>query len=422
MDVDSWIHAFRETLVNMADQWTLYQAAILALCLALAFVASHWLSPRVEERLRRITGQPKLLRLLVVVSRRMRLIFLATALWIAVGIMREVTWPSHSYFLVIAAELAAAWAVVSILSRAIRNRSLSRVVEVVLWVGVALAIVGWLDDARDLLDWVGVSIGDRRLSLLTLLQGLAALGTVLWATSIAAAALEARLRSNDLLRPSAQVLAVKFFKAAMIVAAVGIALTAIGFDPTVLTVFSGAFGLGLALSLQKVTSNLMSGVIILMDRSIKPGDVIQLGETFGWINSLKARYVSVATRDGAEYLIPNETFVTERVVNWSHTDRRVRQDIRFGVTYRCDPHEVRRLTAAAVAKIERVMANPSPVCHLIEFGESSLNFSLRFWIDDPEQGVTNVKGLAMLAVWDTLKQNGIGIPYPHREVFLHKSE
>lgn len=420
MNLDRWIASARTSVAGLADEWMLYQVAIVALCLALAFVVARWLSPKVEDRLRRITGHPKLLRLLVVVSRRMRLILLAIALWIAVAGLRATTWPSHSYFVSIAAELVTAWAVVSILSRAIRSRSLARIVEVVLWMVAALAIVGWLDDARSLLDWAGITIGDRRLSLLTLLQGAAVFVLILWATSIAAATLEVKLRSGDLLRPSAQVLALKFFKAAMVVAAVGIALAAVGFDPTVLTVFSGAFGLGLAFSLQKVTSNLMSGVIILLDQSIKPGDVIQLGETFGWINSLKARYVSVATRDGAEYLIPNETFVTERVVNWSHSDRRVRQEIRFGVTYDCDPHEVRRLMTAAVARVERVMTAPPPVCHLVEFGESSLDFSLRFWIDDPEEGLTNVKGLAMLAVWDALKQNGIRIPYPHREVIIRK--
>ncbi len=420
MNLDQWIAPAKSFLIDLADEWMLYQVAIVALCLLLASVATRWLLPKVEDRLREITGHPKLLRLLVVVTRRMSLILMAIALWIAVAGLRATSWPSHSYFVSIAAEIVTAWAAVSILSRSIRRRSLARVVEVVLWVLAALAIAGWLDDARRLLDWAGIAVGDRRLSLLTLLEGLAVLAFVLWATSIAAVTLEVKLRSSDLLRPSAQVLVLKFFKAAMVVAAVGFALAAVGFDPTVLTVFSGAFGLGLAFSLQKVTSNLMSGVIILLDQSIKPGDVIQLGETFGWINSLKARYVSVATRDGAEYLIPNETFVTERVVSWSHSDRRVRQEIRFGVTYDCDPHEVRRLVAAAVARVERVMLDPAPVCHLIGFGKSSLDFSLRFWIEDPEQGLTNVKGLAMLAVWDTLKQNGIGIPYPHREVIIRK--
>jgi small-conductance mechanosensitive channel len=422
MELDSWLDFAKTRLTELADPWILYQAVIVVGCAVAAVLASSWLTPKVEERLRRITGQPKLLRLLVVVARRMTLLLLAAILWSVAGVMREATWPGHSSLVLIAAELAAAWAAVSVLSRAIRNRSLARVVEISLWAIAALAIVGWLDDARDLLDWIGITIGDRRLSLLTVLQGLAVFGVILWATSLGASALEARLRSSDLLRPGAQVLSVKFFKAAMIVTAAGIALAAVGFDPTILTVFSGAFGLGLALSLQKVTSNLMSGVIILMDRSIKPGDVIELGGTFGWINSLRARYVSVATRDGAEYLIPNETFVTERVVNWSHSDRRVRQEIKFGVTYDCDPHEVRHMVVAAVAEVERVMKDPPPVCHLVEFGDSSLNFTLRFWIDDPEQGLANVKGMAMLAVWDTLKRHGVAIPYPHREVILRQGK
>jgi small-conductance mechanosensitive channel len=422
MELDSWLDSAKIRLTELADPWILYQAAIVVGCAVSAVLASRWLTPKVEERLRRITGQPKLLRLLVVITRRMTLILLAIILWVVAGVMREATWPGHSSLVLVAAELAAAWAAVSVLSRAIRNRSLARVVEISLWAVAALAIVGWLDDAGDLLDWIGITLGERRLSLLTVLQGLAVFGVILWATSLGASALEARLRSSDLLRPSAQVLSVKFFKAVMVVAAAGIALAAVGFDPTILTVFSGAFGLGLALSLQKVTSNLMSGVIILMDRSIKPGDVIELGGTFGWINSLRARYVSVATRDGAEYLIPNETFVTERVVNWSHSDRRVRQEIKFGVTYDCDPHEVRRMVVAAVAEVERVMKDPPPVCHLVEFGDSSLNFTLRFWIDDPEQGLANVKGMAMLAVWDTLKRHGVAIPYPHREVILRKGK
>ncbi len=419
MDLNHWMNSARTWLLGMADEWTAYQTAVVVVCLALAFVVSRWLSLRVEERLRLIKGHPKVLRVLVVVLRHLYGIVVAIFLWISVGVLDWATTPTHLRFVFIIAKLASAWTAVSILSRLIRNRSWARIVERALWVVAALIIVGWLEDVRRILDWVGVTIGDRRLSLLTLLEGLAVLAVVLWATSLAAATLEVKLRSSDFLRPSVQVLALKFFKAGMIVAGASIALATVGFDPTAITVFSGAFGLGLAFSLQKVSSNLLSGVIILLDQSIKPGDVIQLGETFGWINALRARYVSVATRDGAEYLIPNETFVTERVVSWSYSDRRVRQEIHFGVAYDCDPHEVRRLTTAAVARIDRVMTSPAPVCHLIGFGESSLNFSLRFWIEDPEKGVMNVKGQVNLAVWDVLRQNNMGIPYPRREVVLH---
>ena len=346
------------------------------------------------------------------------LLFVPAALALAVGGFRELTAPANSYLLLIAARLATAWAAISILSRVIQNRPIARLVETGGWIVAALYIVGWLEPAKILLDSAGFVVGERRISLLTLLYGLAVLAVALWSASVVGAVMERRLRSSSLLTPSAQVLAAKFAKGAMIVAAVAMALSAVGFDLTVLTVFSGAFGLGLAFSLQKVASNLMSGVIILMDRSIKPGDVIQLGNTFGWISSLRARYVSVITRDGVEYLIPNEDFVTEQVINWSYSSRRIRQEIKFGVSYDCDPHAVRRFTTEAVAKGERILSVPGPGCHLVGFGDSSVNFVLRFWIEDPEEGLMNVKGLAMLAVWDALKEHGVGIPYPHREIIV----
>jgi small-conductance mechanosensitive channel len=171
--------------------------------------------------------------------------------------------------------------------------------------------------------------------------------------------------------------------------------------------------------LQKVVSNFISGIIILMDQSIKPGDTITLGETFGWIRELRARFVSVVTRDGREFLIPNEDFITTQVINWSFSDRFVRLDVGFGVSYSSDPHEVVRLAIEAAASVPRVSASGKPpVCWLTEFGESSLDFLLRFWIDDPQQGLTNVRGQVLLAVWDSFKQHGIQIPFPHREIIM----
>jgi small-conductance mechanosensitive channel len=175
---------------------------------------------------------------------------------------------------------------------------------------------------------------------------------------------------------------------------------------------------GLGFGLQKVVSNFISGIIILMDRSIKPGDTITLGETFGWIRELRARFVSVITRDGREYLIPNEDFITTQVVNWSFSDQLVRLDVEFGVSYDSDPHEVIKLAAEAARSCPRVRDRPDPVCWLTAFGDSSLDFILRFWITDPQQGLTNVRGKVLLAVWDTFKEHDIHIPFPHREVIL----
>ena len=213
-----------------------------------------------------------------------------------------------------------------------------------------------------------------------------------------------------------QVLAVKFLQVALYGAAFFFALKLAGVDLTGLAVLSGAIGVGLGFGLQKVVSNLVSGIIILLDKSIKPGDVISIGETFGWINALGARYVSITTRDGKEYLIPNEDMITGQVVNWSHSNELVRVDIHFGTAYGDDPHLVRKVAIEATESVDRVLTSRPPVCHIIGFGDSSVDYILRFWIIDPSQGLTNIRGNVFLALWDAFKQNGISIPFPQREV------
>jgi small-conductance mechanosensitive channel len=213
-----------------------------------------------------------------------------------------------------------------------------------------------------------------------------------------------------------QVLAVKALQITLYTAVFFLGLKAIGFDLTGLAFLSGAIGLGIGFGLQKVVSNLVSGVIILLDKSVKPGDVISLGETFGWINSLGARYVSVVTRDGREYLIPNEDLITGQVVNWSHSNDFVRLDINFGTAYDDDPHRVRALAIAAASSVTRVLPSRAPVCHIVGFGDSSVDYILRFWIKDPTGGLTNIRGNVFLALWDTFKANDISLPYPQREV------
>ena len=211
----------------------------------------------------------------------------------------------------------------------------------------------------------------------------------------------------------------KITRITLIILAALVALSGLGIDLTALTVLSGAVGVGIGFGLQKVVSNFISGIIILLDKSIKPGDTISLGDTFGWIRELRARFVSVITRDGREFLIPNEDFVTQQVINWSFSDEMVRLDVPFGVSYKSNPHEVSKLAIAAASKVGRVdTARTTPVCWMTEFGDSSLNFLLRFWIDDPQQGLTNIRGKVLLALWDTFKENGIEIPFPQREITI----
>lgn len=199
------------------------------------------------------------------------------------------------------------------------------------------------------------------------------------------------------------------------------ALDAMDIDLSALTVMSGAIGLGLGFGLQKVVSNFISGIILLMDNSIKPGGVIEIEGTYGWINNLRARYASVITRDGTEHLIPNEDLITQKVTNWSFTDNLVRQRIPIGVSYGAAPHHCIEIVLEAAHSIERILKEHAPACLLTGFGDSSVDLELRIWIADPANGVANVKSAVLLKVWDSFKANGIEIPFPQRDLHIRSS-
>ncbi|UWQ23078.1 mechanosensitive ion channel family protein [Jannaschia sp. W003] len=213
-----------------------------------------------------------------------------------------------------------------------------------------------------------------------------------------------------------QVLSIKVLQVLLYGAAFLVGLHLTGFDLTGLAVLTGAIGIGVGFGLQKVVSNLVSGIIILLDKSIKPGDVISLGDTFGWVESLTARYVAITTRTGKEYLIPNEDLITGQVVNWSHSDHFVRIEIEFGTAYGDDAERVREVAVAAALSCDRVLADHPPVCHIVAFGEVAIEYVLRFWISDPNRGLTNVRGTVFLALLKAFRAEGITIPLPQREV------
>jgi len=264
-------------------------------------------------------------------------------------------------------------------------------------------------------------IGGLRVTPLLVIKTSVLLMLTLWAANSASDFLDRRVRSTADLTPSIQVLIGKLIRLLLITFAIIIALSTVGIDFSALAFFSGAVGVGLGFGLQKIVSNLVSGIILLADKSIKPGDVISVGDSFGWVDTMGARYTSVVSRDGREYLIPNEDFVTQRVINWSYSNDEVRIDVEFGVSYAANPHIVCERAVEAAQSVERVLISPRPVCHLKAFGDSSLNFTLRFWIRDPVDGITNVRGKVLLALWDMFKREGFEIPYPVRDVRLSEA-
>ncbi len=373
-----------------------------------------------KQWMRELEGRPKWqLRALIVFERHLGLIAFALLVWVSAAIMREVTpFVSRRFILELVGTIVTAWLFISLASRFIRNKALRKLVTVSVMIYATLYFLGLVDPVSAALDGIAFEIGEFRVSVLTLIKALVTIAVLLAGARLLTRAVERQVKSNPEISPSMQVLAVKFLQVLFYGAAFFLGLKAVGFDLTGLAVFSGAIGLGLGFGLQKVVSNLVSGIIILLDKSIKPGDVITLGDTFGWINALGARYVSVVTRDGKEYLIPNEDLITGQVVNWSHSNEFVRLDIHFGTSYDNDPHDVRRIAIAAARGVDRVLSDRPPVCHIVGFGDSSVDYILRFWIRDPTGGLTNIRGNVFLALWDAFKANGISIPYPQREVRL----
>jgi len=326
--------------------------------------------------------------------------------------------PHHTYLLVTAARFALAWLVIRLVASLIRNDTIVWVVSISAWTVAALSIVGWLDGVVEALDSVAVVIGGIRLTPLLVIKACVFLAVALWASGLASRLLETRIESSRDLTPSLQVLLIKMVRLALTVVAIMIVMAGVGIDISSLAIFTGAIGVGLGLGLQKIVSNFISGIILLTDKSVKPGDLITIGDFFGRVSTMKTRYISVAAGDGREFLIPNEDLVTQKVVNWTYFDRNTLVKINFGTTYDADPRHVCKLAVEIAAATPRVMAEKPPACLLGEFGDNGMKFALTFWVADLGAGTDNVKSEVLTALWDTFRREGIRIPAPARDIRL----
>lgn len=343
-------------------------------------------------------------------------LFLTVALWFTLYAMRSFGQSVQILNLVLS--LLMAWIVIRFASTFIQDRGWSKLVSVSAWTIAALNIVGLLDVTMEFLDSLAFSFGEMHFSLLGVVKGLIAIGFLFWIFSFLEGIAKRRIDTLENLTPSAKVLLKKFMRFGLIIVGVLVSLDAMGIDLTALAVFSGAIGIGLGFGLQKVAANLVSGVILLMDRSVKPGDVIALSGTYGRIDKLSGRYVSVITRDGTEHLIPNEELITQRVENWSFSDTNVRQRAMVGIDYSADVTLAMSLCEEAANELPRIVRTPAPRCLLREFGDSSVNIELRFWVSDPHNGLGNIRSEVLLKIWDKFHEHGVAFPYPQRDIHL----
>lgn len=318
--------------------------------------------------------------------------------------------------------LGGLWMLIGLLCSLLRERFWARSAAFVLYVITGLNAISYSTGSLEAIKSLEFQVGSITFSAWGMTAGILAFALTLWISLGIAHFIEKQVQGLRRLSPSLRVLIVKIIRIVFIVAALMVALSSMGIDLSSLTVLGGALGLGLGFGLQKVVSNFVSGVILLLDNSIKPGDVIEIEGTYGWVNNLRARYASVITRDGTEHLIPNEDLITQRVINWSFTDELVRMKVPIGVSYKEDPHKCIALVLEATNSHDRVLQDPKPVCLLKGFGDSSVDLELRFWIADPANGVSNVKSKVLLKVWDTFKENGIEIPFPQRDLHIRSND
>ncbi len=280
-------------------------------------------------------------------------------LWIAIAVTNQLD--LHDRLMSVVVSLVNAWIVIRLITQFVRDQVWARFIAIVVWGIAALNILELLKPTLDLLDSIALSVGEFRVTVLTVIEGLFYLFLLLWIANLAARILENRIAKLPNLTPSVQVLFAKLLKILLIVIAILVAINSVGIDRTALAVFGGALGVGIGFGLQKIVSNFISGIILLMDKSIKPGDAIGVAGTYGWIQSLGARYVSVITRDGIEHLIPNEELIVSRVENWSFSGKRVRLRVPVGVSYNSDPRKAMELCVQATDGIERIIEYPKPM-------------------------------------------------------------
>lgn len=311
----------------------------------------------------------------------------------------------------------------------IRSPFWSKVAFYVAWPIAALDAFGILDNVVTQLNAAAIPIGESAsgtaisLSALDVVRAGIIFAIFFWIASLASGILNRQIQNVDELNPSLKAMFSKILNFLMPILALVLALNMIGFNLSSLAIFSGAVGLGVGLGLQKVVSNFIAGFTLLADKSIKPGDVIEVEGVFGWVTDMKSRYVAVRTRDGHEHLVPNAIFIDDGVVNWSHNDRVVRCHAPFGVDYSTtNLRFVQEIAVKAAADVERVVSTPAPVCNLMAFGESSIDFDLRFWIVDPENGMSNVRSDVLLNIWEALLAHDIDIPFRQLDVHLKSSD
>lgn len=411
---DPALTLFRDLLADVRAPGFLWQLLALAACLGAAWLIERWWRARHAEG----TGRLK--------DAGSRLVFPLSGM-LLVGAMRlalALANFTHVNLLKLAMPLLGSLALVRSVVFVLRQAfpaatwltAWERIIATAVWGWVALYLTDLLPHVIDALEQVDFALGRQRVNLWMIAHGLFTVFLTVVVALWIAGIIEARLMRVDTLDSSLRIVGVRVAKALLTVVAIVSSLSLVGIDMTALSVFTGALGVGLGLGMQKIASNYVSGFIILLDRSIRLGNVVQVGADVGQVTRITTRYTVLKNTTGTECIVPNDVLISSVVQNQTYSDTRLRLATTVGVAYGTDLDLAMRLMAEAASSQRRVLADPAPRALLTLFGDSSIQLELGFWIADPEAGKGGVTSDVNLAVWRAFRDNGIEIPFPQREV------
>ncbi len=419
-----WRDQALEVLLRWLTSPAFYGQVIAALAaLLLAWLAARWIRRHVPifGEQPQIRAQGLLGRLLQLVASARDLLwpFLLVA-FLAVAISVADAAFGRSWLVRLAQSAALIWLLYAAIQRWITHPVIR---SAAVWLGIPVAtlhVFGWYDAVAAWLDGISLSVGNIRLSLYFLIKAAIFGGLFFWLGRITTEAGQNAIRRQEALdRPTRELFA-KLFELGLYFVIFILLLQVLGLDLTALAIFGGAIGVGLGFGLQQIAANFISGIIILLERSLTVGDYVELEDgKAGIVKRINMRSSVLETFDGKEIVVPNEKFITTRFVNWTHDDPRQRYEVEFWVAYDTDLHKVPPVIEAAVARHPRVLDAPEkPDCELKEFGERGVRFTVEFWVEGLDDGPNKFSSDVMFLIWDALKENGIRIPLPRQEVVL----
>jgi small-conductance mechanosensitive channel len=427
--LDEILHIVQVDLLRPQHLW---QLVVIGGALVGAWFATRWVQrwvgARLQAQVRQPAGRVDLLRFSVDGFRRLAFPVSAMALLIAgglgLGAAGLVLRTGDVQFLRLALTLLAAMAVIRLLVYVLRRSfprsswigSFERVIALVIWVVVALHLTGLLSDLVDSLEAIAIPIGRQRLTLWDLLVGTVSVVLTLLAALWVGSVIEARLMAAKGLTANSRVVLSRVLKAVLALISVLVALSLVGIDLTVLSVFGGALGVGLGLGLQRIASNYVSGFIILLDRSLTIGDMITVDKFYGAVSQINTRYTVIKALDGTETIVPNEMLVASPVINHSFTDRKVRVVVKVAVAYASDVDRALEVLVQAAQAQPRVLADPAPGAFITGFGADGIDLEVGFWITDPEEGTLAVRSAISRLLLQRFKDENIEIPFPQRDI------